>query len=173
MKTAKDCNGLVAAVYECAMQMMANAAYIQDHLDEVEPPDGMRPRIQLMCRSLIETKHDVMHEMFELAETADKLLDSISLAERVERIMRWLAESCLAVHQLVTELLAASERDARYCMACLLVTESATNIFNTFRHAQDQAKALGIASTSKRAKRSRDRGVSDPMAEGSSNNGCP
>ncbi len=85
---------------ECAMQMMSNAAYIQRELPKLELPEPIITKIKAVCESLIDTKHDVMTELFELADETQT--DASNAPRKVQRIVQWLSEPIGEMHQLVT-----------------------------------------------------------------------
>lgn len=118
------------AARECAMQMMLNATYIQRELPTLELPEPINTKIKAVCDSLIGTKHDVMTELFELAD--ETLTDASQVPRKVQRIVQWLSEPIGEIHQLVTDLQASLQANSQWFAAFLLVTESATNIVNAF-----------------------------------------
>lgn len=125
------------AARECAMQMMANATYIKNHLHEVTIPAEIVPRIEAACESLVGTKHDIIHEVFELEES-----DAFhKTAERINRIIQWLFEPVEELHAIVQSLQFAAIQDHRHSTAALLVMESALNVINAFNAAGEAADA--------------------------------
>lgn len=82
------------------MQMMSNAAYIQRELPKLELPEPIITKIKAVCESLIDTKHDVMTELFELADETQT--DASNAPRKVQRIVQWLSEPIGEMHQLVT-----------------------------------------------------------------------
>jgi hypothetical protein len=118
------------AARECAMQMMLNATYIQRELPTLDLPEQINAKIKTMCDSLIDTKHDVMTELFELADETQT--DASKVPGKVQRIVQWLSEPIGEMHQLVIDLQASPETNSRLFTTFLLVTESATNILNAF-----------------------------------------
>jgi hypothetical protein len=122
------------------MQMMSNAAYIQRELPKLELPEPINTKIQAMCDSLIGTKHDVMTELFELADETQT--DASNAPEKVQRIVQWLSEPIGEMHQLVTDLQASLGTNSQLFATFLLVAESATNILNAFNAASLAADAF-------------------------------
>lgn len=57
---------------QCAMEMLANASYIEGELPNVELPDNLRAMTAQLCTTLVGTKHDVISELAEL-DDADRL----------------------------------------------------------------------------------------------------
>jgi hypothetical protein len=115
---------------ECAMQMMSNAAYIQRELPKLEFPEPIITKIKAVCESLIDTKHDVMTELFELADETQT--DASNAPRKVQRIVQWLSEPIGEMHQLVTDLQVSLQTNSQMFATFLLVTESASNIRNAF-----------------------------------------
>lgn len=123
------------AARECAMQMMANATYIKNHLHEVTIPAETVPRIEAACESLVGAKHDIIHEVFEIEES-----DAVDkTAERINRIIQWLFEPVEELHAIVQSLQFAAIQDDRHSTAALLVMESALNVINAFNAAGEAA----------------------------------
>ena len=128
------------AARECAMQMMSNAAYIQRELPTLELPEPTNTKIRAMCDSLIGTKHDVMTELYELADETQT--DAFQVPEKVQRIVQWLSEPIGEMHQLVIDLQVSLETNPQLFASFLLVAESATNILNAFNAASLAADAF-------------------------------
>jgi hypothetical protein len=118
------------AARECAMQMMRNASYIQSELPNLDLAEQTNTKIQAMCDSLISTKHDVMTELFELADETQT--DASKMPAKVQRILQWLSEPIGEMHQLLIDFQASSETNSRLFTTFILVAESATNILNAF-----------------------------------------
>ena len=57
---------------QCAMTMLKNAAYIESELSNMELPNGLHDKAKQVCSDLIGTKHDVIHEIFDI----DDLLET-------------------------------------------------------------------------------------------------
>lgn len=134
----------VAAVmreaHACAMAMLENASYVERELANVALPVELAQRTRTTCASLIGTKHDIVSELSEL----DDLLavapqDKAGHAERVERIVRWLADDIQELHALVMALRAASDADPAYGQGTLLVMESATNVLLAYNRVREAA----------------------------------
>lgn len=115
----------------CAGAMLSNAAYIQNELPSIELPDENRSAILTLCSDLIGTKHDVVHEIAEIADLSESSDDS-KVADRIRRVMAWLSEDVTKLHEQVKLLEALARSDQRYRLAYLLVAESGTNILNCF-----------------------------------------
>jgi hypothetical protein len=116
------------AARECAMQMMLNATYIQRELPTLDLPEQINAKIKTMCDSLIDTKHDVMTKLFELADETQT--DASKVPGKVQRIVQWLSEPIGEMHQLVIDLQTSTGIDPLLLRVFFLVTESATNILN-------------------------------------------
>ena len=143
MKQPPQLLSFVHAARECAMQMMRNASYIQSELPTLDLDEPTNTKIRVMCDSLISTKHDVMTELFELAD--ETRTDASKLPEKVQRILQWLSEPIGGMHQLVIDFQASTETNPRLFMAFILMVESATNILNAF-NAVSMAADTEIAS---------------------------
>ena len=127
---------------ECAMQMMANATYIKDHLHEVALPADMVPKIEAACESLMATKHDILHEVVEIESLSEESDAAAIPSERVQRIMQWLFEPITELHEIIESLQLAAMRDHLHGPASLLLMESAFNVVNAFNAAGEAADAL-------------------------------
>jgi hypothetical protein len=114
------------------MAMLGNASYIERELPNVSLPEPLRARLAELCGALIGTKHDIFTELGELDDMLVESAPDADIAARVERIVRWLSDDLPAMHELVTALQAASDREPSYTAGCLLVTESAANILNAY-----------------------------------------
>jgi hypothetical protein len=117
--------GFTSAAYACAFEMMQNAAYIREHLPDVDLSAPLRESVLDVCSSLIGTKHDVLTELHDLHELG-AAWDSAVVQDRVARIEKWLAADLPALHAVVMAL------EPTGSLAYLLVAESATNILNRF-----------------------------------------
>ena len=117
--------------------MLENAAFIQGELKNVKISDTNRARAEDVCTALIGTKHDVIHELFEI----DEPLSSRSIAEevvpRLRTFLDWFKEDINAMSALVMELRTASEQDAKCGSAYILVAESTVNIVDAFNRVWD------------------------------------
>ena len=137
-----------ACARECAVQMLSNAMYVQRELPNVQMPDALRARTQEVCGALIGTKHDLITELGEIDELVAGDGTDEAIAVRVERIVAWILEDLKALHDVVMAVDEESRRDPGVGLASLLVTESATNVFNAFsavqRAAEGVRRALGL-----------------------------
>ena len=136
MNTPESLQPFLDAAYQCAMQMLQNAAYIKKEAPTVAWSEGMLEKVQAVCASLIGTKHDVITELAELAETP---LAPDELNQRVERIKNWLGEPIPELHDLVTSLRATAETNRVYSLGVMLIGESAVNILNAHSACLDAA----------------------------------
>jgi hypothetical protein len=115
-------------VRECSMQMMMNALYIQNELGNVRMSDELRTQTAELCSTLIGTKHDLVHEIFELDERIEQGADNATICRYVERMVDWAYDDASMMHGVVTALDAAAQTDVMNSGAYLLVSESAVNI---------------------------------------------
>lgn len=121
-----------SAAYACAMSLMSNADYVQKELPNVELPSDIRASIESLCSDWIGTKHDVVHELSEVK-------DSANIEDRVRRIMAWLGEDMVKLQEQVRKLEALAGSDDRFRLAYLLVGESGGNILRSFVAAGESA----------------------------------
>ena len=121
-----------SAAYACAMSLMSNADYVQKELPNVELPTDIRASIESLCSDWIGTKHDVVHELAELK-------DSANIEDRIRRIMAWLGEDMVKLQGQVRKLEALASSDERFKLAYLLVGESGGNVLRSFVAAGESA----------------------------------
>ncbi|WP_395718823.1 hypothetical protein [Prosthecobacter sp.] len=119
------------ATRACAMQMLSNASYIQRELPSLDVPAELRAKIETVCGSLVNTKHDVITEIFELEELQRDGASEERLSEKMERISKWLCESIEEMHELVQEVQQLVSHDPSHSVLFVLIIESATNIANS------------------------------------------
>jgi predicted DNA-binding protein len=124
-------------VSACGEQMLMNATFIGGELTNVRMSEELRVRTRKLCSDLINTKHDIVHEILELYEKLDEPdTDAATVARYVERIVRWAKEDMVTMHGIVMELEEATHRDILSSGAYILVAESAGNILRPFRAMQ-------------------------------------
>lgn len=102
-----------SVAYACAMSLMSNADYVQKELPNVELPTDIRASIESLCSNWIGTKHDVVHELAELK-------DSANIEDRIRRIMAWLGEDMVKLQEQVRKLEALASSDERFKLAYLI-----------------------------------------------------
>lgn len=122
-----------SAAHAFAMLLMSNAVYIQKELPNVDLPDQNRTAIETLCTEWIGTKHDVVHEVGELKESAN-------IDERIRRIMGWLSEDMVNLNEQVCRLNELAKSDDRFSLAYLLVAESGANVLTGFTSTGDSAE---------------------------------
>ena len=117
------------AARQCAIHLADNAAYIERELPAVHLPPDLRAAVLSVCSDLYSTQHDLQSELDDWldAPSASPLTD----ADRIDRLIRWLEPDLHKLNVLVERLHYAAEADPRCGLACLLVTESATNILRS------------------------------------------
>ncbi len=136
-----------AKAHACAMQMLENAAYIEQELPKIEIAKEDRRQILEVCSALVGTKHDVITELSDL-EDLDLWPGAEEIQNRVKRIMGWSAEELPKLHGLVQTLQVGSSQDRGSGLAFLLVAESATNVLKAFSEMSDAAERyLGLCSS--------------------------
>lgn len=127
---------------KCAAAMLESGTYIERELPNVRMDEPVRMATVELCSRLVGTKHDIIHELFEL----DELLASGASDERIKsaiaRIIDWLGDDIRQMHELVTALDAAAKNDPTRVSAYLLVAGSAVNILNPFNRAAEAADLL-------------------------------
>ncbi len=130
MNTSPELIRFACETQDCAMQMMANAAYIQNELPNHEMPDSLRDQITTLCSDLIGSKHDLVSEVTELEEAMcdDASLDRIS--RRVKMILGWIQDDASSIHQCVKAVNDAVECGTAPSIVDMLIMESAANILN-------------------------------------------
>lgn len=127
---------------ECAMALLESGDFIQRELTNVRMDDATRASAAKLCSQLIGTKHDIIHELFDLDELLRGGVDEDTIHSRIDRIRRWLFNDVSQMHELVTTLASAVERDPECGGAYILVAESATNILRPFKRAIAAADLL-------------------------------
>jgi hypothetical protein len=133
---------LITEARNCAMAMLYNAMYIRGELATVFMSDALRARTQKMCDTLVSTKHDVIHELFELDELVASDPSASAIPRYVERIVAWLGEEVAPMHELVMALDSARKKDPAHGTAYVLVAESVANILDGFNRTKAAAATL-------------------------------
>lgn len=142
---ANSVNDTMAAIHRCAMAMMENGAFIQEELPGLSMGDDFRASIKEVCASLIGTKHDVVHELFELQEEIEAGVGDAKVLSKFDRMFNWIQDDLSLVDELVQRIDAAADEDPALGIVRILVMESALNILNAFNEAKD-AKEKMLAS---------------------------
>ena len=136
----------IQATRACALQMLANAIYIQRELPSLDIPGELRLKIEGVCGPLIGTEHDVITETFELEELAQSGVLKARLDEKIGRISQWLCETLGEMHELVMEVKTMVSSDPGYSLVFFLIAESATNIAHSMPESlNDEAQAVPAA----------------------------
>lgn len=131
MNTSPELIRFACETQDCAMQMMANAAYIQNELPNLEMPDSLRDQITTLCSDLIGSKHDLVTEGTELEEAMadDASLDRIS--RRVKMILGWIQDDVSSIHECAGAVNEAVKCGTVDAIVAMLIMESAANILNS------------------------------------------
>ena len=132
----------MSAIRDCAVIMLENATYIQRELPNVEMREALKSQTAEVCESMTGTKHDVISELFEIDELLKSTTDWAVVSSRIDRVIRWLWEAILEMHQVVMALSADSQKNKHHTLSLILVQESAANIVNAFNCAKDAVDAL-------------------------------
>ncbi len=131
-------NAFELSATHCAEQILGNVRYIEKELPSLELDATLRDRVEKICTTLIGTKHDVISELFEL----DEMRPTADISEkqaRVRRIVNWVSEDLLELHEVVTALGAAGNDAPQAGLAYALVAESAVNVLEAFSEMSDAA----------------------------------
>lgn len=133
---------IMTEAHNCALVMLESANYIQSELANVRMDNALRVHMEQVCTTLIGTKHDIFSELFELDELLDSQPSASVIRLRVDRIVQWLWDDIIRMHELVKALELAKKHDPACELAYVLVIESATNIINAFNRTKAAADAL-------------------------------
>ncbi len=134
--------------YACAMAMLETGTYIEQELPNVPMDERVRVKVSELCAELIGTKHDVIHELAELAELVSKGAEEQQVMSALERIIRWLWDDIREMHDVVMLLRAAADSDPAYNLGFILVSESAVNVLGPFTRAKEAVNSLGDSAPS-------------------------
>jgi predicted DNA-binding protein len=131
MKTDPDTIRLfLVQVRDCAMQMMENGAFIQKQLPSLRMPDALRQKLDAFCENLIGTKHDLIHEIFEIDGLLDDSPENLAIAQGIERIRQWVFESIMEIDDCVNEVQRAVGLGEADGLLSILLMESGRNILS-------------------------------------------
>ena len=137
-------HAMMTAAHNCAMEMLANASYIQKELPNVNMPDSLRAMTEKVCSGLIGTKFDIVSELSELDELLGAPESETRVIDlRVNRIVAWLQDDVRQMHELVTAFDSASKENSDYALAYMLVAESGANILRAFSATTEAAGEIG------------------------------
>lgn len=131
------------ASYACAAAMLETGTYVQKELPTVQMDDHLRTKVSELCAELIGTKHDVVHELAELVELLSKGAQDEQVTAAFERIIQWVWADIRQMHEVVTQLSAAADKDPAYSLGFILVSESAVNVLQPFTRAKEAVDSLG------------------------------
>ena len=121
----------LAEARNCAMQMMEDGSYIQKELPSLSMPDDLREKLNALCASLIGTKHDLIHEIFEIDELLTASPESLSIARSIERVRHWILEEVDSFNGGVVQVQEAVQEGIADPSLQLLLMESGFNILKT------------------------------------------
>jgi hypothetical protein len=116
---------------DCAIQMMENSDYIRKELPFLRMPETLRERITSLCDALISTKHDLMHEIFEVSELLERSPESPVIWNTIRQMRGWISESVMDFHAIVLAVREAVDEGEADGVLSLLVQESGVNILQT------------------------------------------
>ena len=126
----------------CALIMLESASFIQSELANVRMNDVLRTQTEQVCTALIGTKHDIITELDELDELLDSEASASDIRSKVNLLVQWLQDDITRMHQLVMALKSAYKQDPECMDACVLVTESTTNILKAITRTKAAADTL-------------------------------
>jgi hypothetical protein len=112
------------------MQMMENAAFIQKEIPSLQMADDLRSTIRELCDNLIGTKHDLIHEIFEIEPRIETKPDSAQVQHGIQSMRQWMAEAINSVNDCVARVQKAVTQGTAMPLLGMLVMESAVNILN-------------------------------------------
>ena len=99
----------------------------------------IRIQIESMCASLISTKHDVISELFELAELSATSSSPSELIPAADRIVEWFQEAIGEMKQVVQSLQASAQTNVGVDLCFVLIAESAINILSAWNSVERPA----------------------------------
>lgn len=112
------------------MQMMANGSYILNELPSLRMPDALREKLEVLCNELIGTKHDLIHEIFEVDELMAETPDSSCIRQRIDRMNQWMLEANMRFKDTVEATHEAVSAGNSDFVISILLMESSINILN-------------------------------------------
>lgn len=127
-----DHDAALTAIRECAMAMLDNAQFIEGELPRVTLTAELKKQVADVCESLVGTKHDLIHEIFEFDELRGSGASEAKLVKCLDGMVGMIAEVVGQLHRVVMALRKASAADTGLTMASVLVMESATNILHAY-----------------------------------------
>ena len=106
-----------------ARVLMGNSMYIQKELPPMTMSDELREILNALCTDLIGTKHDLLHEIFEIDKLMSASPDTPVLAAGIERIQNWMMMSAWSFREGVDEVdKAVKEGTAEFLVQMLLMS---------------------------------------------------
>lgn len=139
---AAGVQSFVTAARHCAGVILESASFIQKELVNVRIDADLKEQLERICTQMIATKHDVVHEIFEIAEALDSGTEPSEIQSRISNITSWIVEDIKDLHQIVMALDATSKEDRGCSLAYMLVSESATNVLHAFSIVMESANSL-------------------------------
>lgn len=133
-------NRFLTEARACAMQMMENGSYIQKELPPLTMTDALREKLNALCTDLIGTKHDLIHEIFEIDELMATSPESPAIAGGIERMRQWIFETAQALQNNIEDIQEATQTGTADFLLQMLVMESSVNILNSIPSPPDIAE---------------------------------
>ena len=126
----------------CASAMLESGTFIGRELPNVRMDEPVRVATVEICSHLLGTKHDIIHELFEIDELLANGASDKRIMSAIALIIDWLWEDIQRMHEIVTTLEASTHREPDYGGAYILIAECAMNILNPFNRAKEAADSL-------------------------------
>jgi hypothetical protein len=113
-----------------AQVLMGNAIYIKEELPPMTMSDDLREKLNVFCSELVNTKHDLFHEIFEIDELMTSSGESPEIAQRVARMQQWMMMSCNSFIESVDEVQKAVKESTAEFLVQMLLMSCSINILN-------------------------------------------
>jgi hypothetical protein len=92
--------------------------------------DDLREKLNVFCSELVNTKHDLFHEIFEIDELMTSSGESPEIAQRVARMQQWMMMSCNSFIESVDEVQKAVKESTAEFLVQMLLMSCSINILN-------------------------------------------
>ena len=140
--TTEGVGAALEAGVEFARELLGNALYVKEELANVELPAELKSRVEGLCDSLIDVKHDAFSELMEVAEGLEIGGDVTAARERLVRMAAWLASDLRKIGPVVDALDGASIANPDCRLAYVLVAESMANALGSFQRFRASVAAI-------------------------------
>lgn len=133
----------LADVRDCAMQMRATAANLQQELPRIRLDENLRAAAKGLCERLARVSVDVISAVGEQRDAAlSTQLDVAAILRALSGMEATMMGVLAGFAELVEKLEGAAERDERCEPAFVLVIESAGTLLQRFQVAKASTDAL-------------------------------